>query len=281
MIEKKNSTDRDSHEERQTDGQKKTRGKTTSRSPPIRSKRELSGVEEVVDNDVSTKLADDSTSPREEIETPGRLTRAQIAAIQYDYKHGFTVDQIHLVTGNGRATIYKYIKNIEVDPSFRPEDEVVNHASPTPPQSSLSQPIPAAQPPRIIEVSDQEVTEETKSDPEQDGKGYGTYGPYLHESRRLPLPVVDQQAITELILLFGSDMRRKGYTNFLDYFEQFVIPRFEELEFWESHVPGDNPGEKRHNLVRYLWIAGKYFQLQKEHAEYEAANNGTGLKEGS
>ena len=79
-------------------------------------------------------------------------------------------------------------------------------------------------------------------------------------------------------------MRRRGFSSFPDYFENFVIPQFERLEFWLSHVPGRTSDEKGRNLKRYLWIASKQFELQKDYAEYEtaeAANNGSGLKEGS
>src|SRR5439155_8934380 len=132
-------------------------------------------------------------------------------------------------TGASRSTVYKHVRRLTPHvASPQPESVSSNAAPPDPPASSLSQPVVAAQPPKIIEGSNQEIREETKSNLEPNEESYGSYGPYQRESHRPPLPVVDQQAITALILLFGSDMRRKGYTNFLDYFEQFVIPRFEE-----------------------------------------------------
>src|SRR2546426_6945753 len=272
----KNSTDGDSHEGRKRERTVESRRKTRSVTKPPRFKRENSSVE----NGDSMEVSADSTvlqghAPESEIETPGKLSPAQVRAVQNDFRTGFTVKQIELVTGIRAPTIYKYIKGIE-PPIPNPEENSGSNTGPVkppdPPASSLSQPVVAAQPPRVIEL----LPEEKETAPS--GNGYEE--PYRPHSRP-SLPVVDSQTITELIWLFGSDMRRRGYTNFLNYFEEYVIPRFEELEFWEGHVPGNSPQEKRHNLTRYLWIASKYFQLQKEHAEYESANNGSGLKEGS
>ncbi len=279
-VEAKNSTPPDSHEERETERKRKSRGKTSPRARPSGSKRGNSGVENRESTVDSTVLSEPQPQATDaEIETPGKLTPRQIAAIQNDYRNGLTVKQIELATGVRAVTIYKYVRHIE-PPTPPPEENdnsdatnvnATNATAAVPPAWTVSQPIVAAQPPRVVDLSPStEEKQPSSSEPNEDGYESTHFKP----QSRLPLPIVDQQSITELILLFGSDMRRRGYTNFLSYFEEFVIPRFEELEFWEGHVPGNSSQEKRHNLTRYLWIATKYFALQKEYADYEAANNG-------
>jgi hypothetical protein len=284
MVEKKNSTRGNSREGGQTDEQTESRRKNRAAARPPRSEREPKPVENVVDNGVSTPIAGDPTSPPEEIEVPGRLTKRQIAAIQYDYRNGFTVDQILLVTGHARATVYKYIKGIEqLVPASSDNIDPANVTTPTqsPPQSTLSQPPPrsSANPPKVVDLSDSSEwsdrhTEETRSNHEPDGDGYGTLGSYTRENRRPPLPATDSETITELLMLFGRDMRRRGYTNFVDYFERHVIPMFERAEFWMENIPGNSPDEKDHTFRRYLWLVRKFLTVQKEYGDYEAMNNG-------
>ena len=265
------STSPRSHEDRKKDRKKESRRKTRPQAGPPSPEREKSADGNGVENGVSTRLSDVSTVPPEQIERPGVLSPRQIKAIQDDYRLGFKPKQIEMVTGVKLSTIYKYIQGIEPPVASQEQEENVSSVSNVrgAPASSLSQPAQFTLVPKFIETEVRQDSERRGSEPngEEDNRET-SYKP------RLPVPVVNQQAITELILLFGSDMRRKGYTNFLAYFEEYVIPRFEELEFWEGHVPGNTSQEKRHNLTRYLWIAGKYFQLQKEHAEYESANNG-------
>lgn len=302
MVDTKKSTKADFHDRGQTGGQTDrpidSRGKKRSKARPHGPERENLSVE----NNDSTKVSALSTSPPvlqasdgAEIEVPGRLTKSQVEAIQWDYVNGFTPEQIIRVTGAKRATVYKYIAGLEQHPAPPVETQTLTPAA-DPPASSLSQPqpfSPSAPPPKIVEVSGptEDDTESTRrGDPEPNSSsegylGYGSYEAYRdHESRRPPLPVADSETTAQLLLLFGGDMRRRGFSSFPDYFENFVIPQFARLEYWLAHVPGNSPAEKDRNLKRYLWIATKHFTLQKEFVEYEAAetaNNGNGVKEES
>ena len=96
----KNSTDGDSHEGRKRERTVESRRKTRSVTKPPRSERENSSVE----NGDSMEVSADSTvlqahAPESEIETPGKLSPAQVRAVQNDFRTGFTVKQIELVTG--------------------------------------------------------------------------------------------------------------------------------------------------------------------------------------
>src|SRR3989442_10822397 len=105
----KNSTKANPHEDREKEITVESRRKTRSRARPHRSERENLGVEK---RD-STEVSSDSTviptvlSASDVIETPGKLTAAQIEAVQRDYQNGFTVKQIEWMTGIRPPTIYK------------------------------------------------------------------------------------------------------------------------------------------------------------------------------
>jgi len=75
-----------------------------------------------------------STTRDEETERPGRLTRKQIDAILYHHRAGAAISEIERFTGAGRATIFRYTRNVprlerDETESYRP-DVVV----PPPPQ---------------------------------------------------------------------------------------------------------------------------------------------------
>src|SRR5947207_13363807 len=106
MVDKKNSMRGPPQEGGRTDRKTKSRTKNRGPGPPPGSERAPKPVENIVDNDVSTTVTTDSSSLREEpeeIEAPGRLSKSQILAVQNDYRSGFTIDQIKLLTGNSRA----------------------------------------------------------------------------------------------------------------------------------------------------------------------------------
>ena len=279
MEDKKDSTQGRPREGGQTDRKTKSRRKKRAPGPPPGSEREPKPVEDLVDSNISTNVATDSTSLPEEIEVPGRLTKRQIAAIQYDYRNRFTVEQIELLTGNSRATIYKYIRGIE---QLQPTLTQNSTTAADPPPSSLSQPAssstPSPPPPKIIEITDTDPTENDRIDPretesERNGRRYEQYTSRQSQSR-LPLPAVDQETIGQLLMLFGNDMMHKNFLDFADYFRQDVIPRFRTLEEWEAYIPGANSEERTRNLRRYLWIVSKFFEQIKSYEQFEAANNG-------
>jgi hypothetical protein len=280
MVETKESPKRNFHEGGKIDRKKVSRGKPGARGGPTRSERENPGVEDgnsTSDSADSTVLPVQETPPPE-VERPGVLTPDQIKAVQNDYRLGFTVKQIRMVTGIKPATIYKHIQGIEQQQPIPAAEENIKA---DPPQSSLSQPpqspSPSAQPPRIepIDSALTDTERPTNSEPNGDYLGYGSYEAYRDsQSRRIPLPPTDSQTIQELLLLFGRDMRRRGYTSFVDYFENYVIPMFERAEFWMENIPGTSPAEKDHTFRRYLWIVERFLRAQKEYGEYEAMNNG-------
>ena len=289
MVEKKDSMKRDFHEGREIDRKKESRRKRGAPARPTRSERETLGVE----NGDSTPVSADSTilpvqetSPPES-ERPGILTPDQIKAVQNDYRVGFTVKQIQTVTGIKPATIYKHIRGIEQQPIPAPEENSKSNATlPDPPASTLSQSgpqssAPSAPPPKIVEVSEpiENDTERTRPrDPEPDGDGYGSYGSYQRESHRPPLPVTDSDTISQLLMILGRDMRKRGFTNFPDFFEYYLLPQLERLEFWQENLPGNTPEEKDRTFRRYLWIVERFLRAQKEYGEYETVNKGVKLE---
>jgi hypothetical protein len=193
---------------------------------------------------------------------------------------GMSIAEIAKLWDMSKAGVHARVGHVEPEPSAPPPDQQTS--TNTLPPSSLSQltePVPTASPPRIVEVTD-ETNDTGHSDFEADGNGYVQPSSYRRDAPLLP--IVDQQTINELIMSFGGDMRRLGYSRFADFFRDNVIPRFTQLEYWEAHIPGRTAEEKTKNLKRYLWIASKQIGLQREYAQYEnagTANNGSGLKE--
>lgn len=275
----KESTKAHSHEGGQTDGQTESRGKTASRSRPTRSKREKLVDANNVETDVSTSISTSSISPRlaqvEPVERPGVLNPRQIEAIRYDYETlGLDVDQISKVTGASRSTVYKHVEGLTRHIAST-EPESVSSTTPgsdPPPNRTVT-----AVPPKIVEV----VAEQKSKPPEEaqdrlNGDEYrtGYSGSYQAERFRPPLPVTDSETISQLLLVLGRDMRRRGFSNFPDFFEYYLIPQLERLEFWTANIPGGTPEEKDQTFRRYLWIVTRFFSVQKEYSDYAAANNG-------
>ena len=87
--------------------------------------------------------------------------------------------------------------------------------------------MPSAPPPKIVEVIDStenQRDEAKQREREPYGAGYGSYGSYQREGRRPTLPVTDSETISQLLLILGRDMRKRGFTNFPGFFEYYLIP---------------------------------------------------------
>src|SRR5438067_9499613 len=201
-VETKNSTAPDFHEGRERERKKEPRGKTRPQARPKGPKRENDSGRKSVENGKSSMISTNSTvlsASELEVETPGRLTQAQIRAIQKDYVNGFTPAQIEMVTGVRRSTIYKHIQGLEQrlppaeenDASNSTNVNTTNPSAAVPSAWSVSQPIVAAQPPKVVDLSPS-TEERQASSSEQTGDGYDSTQ-YKPQSR-LPLPIVDQQS---------------------------------------------------------------------------------------
>jgi len=290
MVEKKSSPKNNFHEGREKEITIESRRKTRPQPGPTRAKRENPKQENDVESEDSTipptisTLLQASDSSDAEVESPGKLTARQIAAIQNDYRIGLKVKEIASLTGNSAATIYKYVKGIEPPPPPPPEQSQRPEltAPPNLPTSTLGQPTssssPSPPPPKIVEIpnsgeDDPERTVLRETEYEPNGRRYEQYS-----RQRLPLPTVDQETIGQLLMLFGNDMLRKNFLDFADYFRLDVIPRFRTLEEWEAYIPGADSAERTHNLKRYLRIVAKFFEQIKSYEESEAANNGVKLE---
>jgi hypothetical protein len=206
---------------------------------------------------------------------------------------GYSIGEIaHFFKDISKSTVHAHLKHLLDDQEARTHHEArrqqyqhdadasgvgqpPNGTAPDPPPSSLSQPvIPSASPPQIVDVETGHAENGTDVGVQTDQELQGIPRGYSRPTTRPPLPVTDSETINELLMLFGRDMRRRGYTNFVDYFERHVIPMFERAEFWMENIPGNSPEEKDQTFRRYLWIVEKFLRAQKEYGEYESMNKG-------
>src|SRR5207245_5094634 len=135
-----------------------------------------------------------SSTRDEGTERAGRLTRKQIDAILYHYRAGAAISEIERFTGAGRATIFRYTKDVprlerDETESYRPE-------------------VVAPPPPQIIELPRQErnLSQPSAPPPTQVTLGMGIVVNF------------------DLIATLKGIAFQEGYVDLNVYFRELLIP---------------------------------------------------------
>src|SRR5207244_3762506 len=97
----------------------------------------------------------------------------------------------------------------------------------------------AAPPPLLVEIEPRVETIGNPIPPYEAPNGYSN-------SLRLD-PEIQQR----LLMYFGRDILQRGYRDFVEYFDRYLMPRARQVDYYEAWLPGNDADTKQRNFERY------------------------------